>query len=271
MLPSLFFDTRPVDSFDALLSMFDGKAFASPFRSTVPLVALVKDAWRLLETVLDGCGVGGDLSVHFEDKVASRKGRGNPSQTDAMVLTDRVAVALEAKWTEPRYETVAVRLRREPMRPSEVAISTAEWRKQQEEHLDGWLELIRPHAAKRLCLADASEAVYQMVHRAASACCTSGLPKLIYLHFAPEPTGNAASTAQYRRDLTSLHSLLGSPTGFPFYLVELPLQPTAAFERIKDLKKGLSSTQQTVRSALLTSKLFEFGHPTIELIGGRLQ
>ena len=45
MVPRLFLDTEMASSFDTLLPKFETGAFASPFRSTVPLIAFAKDNW----------------------------------------------------------------------------------------------------------------------------------------------------------------------------------------------------------------------------------
>lgn len=269
MAPRLFFDTKPARGFNDLLPMFEGGAFSSPFRSTVPLVALVKDAWPVMHEILAICGVNGELSLHFERRVESAKGSGRPSQIDAMVVSELIGVAVEAKWTEPRYPNVARRMVPTSKQINEATASGRDWREGQEELLDGWLELMRPYSTRELSLANLSDAVYQMVHRAASACAMARSPMLLYLHFEPEPTGRAASTAQYRADLGNLHRLIGSPSAFAFYLVEVPIAPTEAFHGIEGLKKGHPSTDRIVRSALRTTKLFEFGKPAVEKIGER--
>ena len=63
---------------------------------------------------------------------------------------------------------------------------------------------------------------------------------------------------------------MGSPAGFPFYLVEVQVKPTAEFNKIKHLQKGVSETDKTVRAALLSERLFEFGELHIQTIGGQL-
>ena len=160
----LFFDETEVDGIDSLLAEFGAGAFASPYRSTIPLVALVKDELPLFKAIAVACGSAVDFSTHFEYKVAASKGVGNPSQTDAMVLSPGSALAIEAKWTEPRYETVAKRLknrvdkliRGDPNVDNVEKHDTAE-----RKNIDSWLELLRrqslkpiqPYAPKfRLCL-----------------------------------------------------------------------------------------------------------------------
>ena len=51
-----------------------------------------------------------------------------------------------------------------------------------------------------------------------------------------------------------------------FYVVEVSLEPTAAFGQIEGLKKGTRETDQAVRQALLWNRLFDFGEPTFEQI-----
>jgi hypothetical protein len=248
-------------SFLTLLPKFEAGAFASPFRSTVPLIAFAKDNWSGFKKLLSTCGLSEDVEVHFEFKVKSPKGNGKPSHTDAMVLSATHACAVEAKWTEPRYDTVEKRLKRkDPKDPEGVNAR---------EFVEGWLERLQPFAMKPLRLNDFSMAVYQMVHRAASASAMSRSPSLIYLHFEFEGGSGGASTDQYHTDLTYLHNLLGQPLNFPFHLVEVGIKPTSAFSALEHLKKGSPETDLTVRSALLSGMLFEFGETHIQTIGGQ--
>jgi len=238
-----------------LILAFSDSALASSFRSTVPLLALAKDDWTTLAKVLTLCNVSGDVSVAFERKVPSPKGEGLPSQTDAMVMFDQGALAIEAKWTEPRYETIATRLTRKDSNGRDS-----------EEFVGGWLELLQPHATRPLRLDDFAGCVYQVVHRAASACGLGRAPSLAYLHFTPT-VKSAATSAQYLSDLSQVHALLGNPDGFPFFLIDVPIEPTGAFDALKHLKKGSAETGKAVRSALLADELFEFGEPHVRRIG----
>ena len=108
--------------------------------------------------------------------------------------------------------------------------------------------------------------MYQTLHRAASACAAAPHPTLAYLVF--RTTGDRAKDF-YRTDLARLHRVLGSPSGFPFYLIDAELKPTPAFEAIRSLRKGEPDTARKVRAALLGERLFEFGTLTIQRIDGR--
>jgi hypothetical protein len=183
-----------------------------------------------------------------------------------MVLSSTSALAIEAKWTEPRYETVSKRLK------SRVAKLVKEDPSNNDKHhsaqlavIQGWLNLLRPHSTVSLSFEDAGDAVYQMIHRAASACATGHRPGLAYLHFEPGPK-SAATSAQYRTDLRKLHELLGGPINFPFYLVDVHLHLTEAFREIASLPKGKPDTDRRVRDAIRSTRLFEFGKPKMERI-----
>ncbi len=260
-VPRLFFDSEMVSSFETLLPKFEARAFASPFRSTVPLIAFAKDNWFGFKEFLSACGVSDEVEIHFEFKVNSPKGNGNPSHTDAMVLSATTACAVEAKWTEPRYETVEKRLQRKDDKDPDGDNAKA--------FVGGWLECLQPFATKPLHLNDFSMAVYQMVHRAASAAAMSRTPRLIYLHFEFAGGARGASTDQYLTDLTCLHNLLGNPTNFPFHLVEVRIKPTSAFGALEHLKKGSSETDLAVRAALRSGRLFEFEEAHIQTIGSQ--
>lgn len=264
-VPRLFFDQEEVADFPTLLEKFGPGALASPYRSTVPLLCLVKDAPSVFAQIATTCGCRDPLSIHFEYEVAVPGVEGNPSQTDAMVVSSACSVAIEAKWTEPRYETVATRLR------SRVAKLERDEPENSDKHtasqravISAWLRLLGSRGRTPLGIEQAGEAVYQMIHRAASACQMPGNVALVYLLFEPSPAKGTAHHSQYRTDLVNLRRLIGDPEQFPFYLVSVTLRPTAAFEEIKGLPKRKAATDSAIRDALAGSELFEFDAPHIE-------
>ncbi len=266
--PNLSFNRRHVDGIEALLNQFGLGAFASPFRSTVPLVALVKDDWPQFQKIANACGCSGKLSVDFEYEVpVPGLSKGNASQTDAMVFSEQSAIAIEAKWTEPRYETVARRLKsRIAQLTRKEPANEAKHVRDQRAVIDGWLGLLQKHSGNKLGLDDAGEVVYQMIHRTGSACATCAMPAVVYLHFEPSPAKGAASTAQYRADMAHLHRLMGNASTLAFFLVEMPISPTVDFSALASLPKRTASTDHAVRQALATTRLFQFGEPVIERI-----
>ena len=251
----LHFDRNPVKDFEGLVSGYGANEFRSPLRSTVPLLSLVRDGWPVLQDILKACNLPAESTLHFEFKVNSERGIGLPSHTDLMVRSGSDRLAVEAKWTEPRYETVEKWIRKPPDPDSSSKPVAPDNR---HTRLKGWIELIQPYATRPLRKEEFSNVVYQMVHRAASACAEATHPQLAYLLFTPLPDGKSVQGKQYHDDLAELHRLLGHPPGFPFHLIEVQLAPTDAFRAIQHLPKASAETASTVHSALLKGGLFDF-------------
>lgn len=252
----LYYNRTPVAGLGALVARYGSGALDSPTRSTVPLIALLRqgDVWRRLVADL---GLEPDeTEVHLEYTVAPPQGRGGVSHTDAMLIAGRRACAVEAKWTEPPYPTVKDWLvaARGSINRSKV--------------LDGWLALLRPYASRELHADDFSDVAYQVVHRAASACAVTGSPSCSYLLFTPRPGGSPAGVDLLQGTLEVFASALGRPTGFPLRLIVVEARPTPAFEHIRALPKGEAATEQAVRRALLGEPIFSFPEYRVHNVGG---
>jgi hypothetical protein len=260
-----------VDGPAEFLEHYTDTDLASACRSTVPLLALLNDDWSLFATTLGRCGITGDLEIAMERTVASMTPGDRPSFTDAMVTSRDHVLAMEAKWTEPRYPVVRKRLTR-------TSRNADEWVRTRDHErnrvfITGWLDHMRSRATVALDLDAFQDCVYQMVHRAASACGACGenqSPALAYLHFSSDALPRCASAATrtpgYLNDLTTLHRLLGSPKDFPFYLITVPIQCTAAFREIETLRKGEPETGRRVRVALRQTRLFRFGELEVQAV-----
>lgn len=239
-----------------VVNRYKSTEFSSPARSTLPLLSLLKDDEPFLKALLGSMDMRGDSNLCLEYTVKPRKGIGKVSCTDLMVISGGSALAIEAKWTEGRYETVKSWLQKGSGSSNRQTV------------LDGWLGLLQQHSTLPLNPASFSDAVYQMVHRAASACDAGNDPRMAYLIFSPGPNQQPSNTRQLQKDLEHLWILLGSPVGFPFYLVEVQISPTAAFNAIKSLQKGQASTASQVRNALLGSNpLFRFEKFCVTKVG----
>ncbi|MGY2805699.1 DUF6946 family protein [Bradyrhizobium sp. USDA 3315] len=199
----LHFDRTPVRDLAALLHSYNVDAFNSPYRSTAPLLALVKDERNTFRKVLSGCEVPMPADLHFEFKVDHQsKGRGTPSHTDIMAISENACVAIESKWTEPPYDTVGTWL----SKGADIS--------NREKVLKGWLALMRLECTP-LSLKEIADCEYQMLHRAASAYAaassfaTRKRPMLAYLKFtSPEMPASAASTEYYVDALALIHKRL---------------------------------------------------------------
>ena len=179
-----------------LIHSLPDKEFRNLTRSTVPSLCYWAAAeTRIQETLSQlNFAYSPDSQLCFEYTVPSF-GHNRPSFTDVMYLSDPVTIAFEAKHTEPRYETVAKWLGETP----------TENRRQV---LDHWLSLIQPFAEEKLTVDRVTNVVYQMLHRAASACAaqhtSNSQAVMIYQLF---PTHDGAHV-HYVEDLKTLHAAL---------------------------------------------------------------
>ena len=254
------FDRKPLDGLMGLFQHMTGKALRSPYRSTVPLLSLVEQNRHAWQSVLTAVGAPIAGTVHFEYSVPSPKAKGNPSQTDAMLISNATVWAIEAKWTEPRYETVEKRISKTEDDGADPRIT-----------VDGWLNYLRPFSSCTLSVDGFMGVVYQVLHRAASVCAVAAerklAPHLVYLHFHPSPLQSSAKTAQYVSDLQDLYALIGNPSILKMTVVEMPLKPTAAFDAIKSLDKRAPESASLVKTALCKEPLFSFGSSRILTLG----
>lgn len=168
----LYWETRPASDFEGLFTHVPDDALNSPRRSVVPLLdfcrfpdeALV----RLNEMVNPELRNASDMI--FEYAVSVQQGRGKASFTDLLILTPEAVVAVEAKYTEPEYESVKSWL--------------GEGKQNRHEVLQGWLNLLANAAGRKIAEADVHRLPYQLIHRAASACHVERSKRaMIYLVF----------------------------------------------------------------------------------------
>ena len=267
-MPRIYYNKTPIVCVDSLLSNFKGKALRSPMRSTVPLLDMALHAESHLMSVVGRCGAEPESELRFEYEASSGSGSERPSQTDLMVLGNSRAVAVEAKWTESAYESVARRLlRRTKLRKNDLSVEALGLdREHQEAVVRAWLAILQPLAYESLTAAGMAGVVYQMIHRAASAIATGLVPSLLYLHFDDTETHLGASAGIYKADLARLYQKLGRPSGFLFYVATQPIQRTAVFRTIEGLSRTLLSTTPAVCEAIKAGPLFTYGAADIEQI-----
>lgn len=244
------FDRKPLFPMREALISYGQDEFTSPYRSTVPLLSWLRHERRMARSLFRGLGIVGDPAIHLEYQVRPPQGRGNPSHTDLMVVAGGVALAVEAKWTEPPYSTIGEWLPTvDPVNGPAV--------------LDGWLGLLRPHAALPLDPAAFAPLTYQMVHRAASACFAGKEPVLAYLLFTPSPRPRTATAEGIGDQLAAFRGALGNPAGFPFFVVEVQTETTALFHAIAG---GQAGAPQVMAALEGDEPLFAFGRYSVRPI-----
>lgn len=246
----LKFRRQPVADFSKLVESFTSKELASPKRSTVPLLAYWACPEERLRDLCANLGVdpSGPHDFHFEFPVPVQRGVGKDSFTDLMVLSPRVAIAIEAKYTEPEYETVKSWLGNPP-RSNRIAV------------LDGWIELIQRGTGVRLSAPELDKYPYQMVHRTASACFPFADQRwVIYQLFSN------TNLMHYQEHLSAMHHLLRDQTKFSFGLLLSPLEESEGYERLKNLwASGQRDLSAPIRYGLLSDSLFKFN--CVQFIG----
>lgn len=246
-LSKCFFNQSPVADLKSLLEWYSADEFASPFRSTIPLLALVRDGQMLLRDIFAECSLPVDPELHFEFKVEPPLGVGKASHTDLMIRAGDDSMAIECKWTEPQYENVGEWLRR-----------GREDNDNRRAVLSGWIGLLQRLATREVQIADLMHVTYQTVHRAASACAEALRPQMSYLRFGDGTAEAGLHREAHLADLQNLKIALGSPAGFPLHVIEIDIVPTAAFDRISMLPKASQATANAVKGALIAGPLFAF-------------
>jgi hypothetical protein len=170
----LYLAHQEVKDFRALVQKMGDFAFASPRRSTVPLLDFWREPMARLTDLSRRLGSSeiNDPSFHFEYPVAVQGGRGKPSFTDLMIKATDVVIAIEAKHREPEYESCSTWLG-----------DTAEGGNRRLV-LGGWLKYINDATGAALSSDSVAHLPYQLIHRAASLFSIGGSERyLVYQVF----------------------------------------------------------------------------------------
>jgi len=247
-----FLDKTELADFGALINAFPSDALASPTRSTVPLLDYWRDPISRLRELAAAVRLD-DLSAAtlcFEYQVPVQRGRGKASHTDLMILGPGAAVAIEAKYTEPPYETVKSWLR-EPETPNRRNV------------LEGWIELIAAASGRAVRVADALELPYQMIHRVASVCFVEARERrVVYQLFGQQ------DNEYYLNHLSALTRLIHAHGDLRVFVMSCV---TAELIELASLVEGWRRTKydmaDEVRRALRHEPLFSFSAPAFLEVG----
>ena len=222
---------------DGLLDRFPVQEFDSPTRSTIPLL----EYWRSPEERMEELTAALRLplprrvELNFEHTVYPPRGRGKASCTDLMVTSAELVMAIEAKWTERRYEAVED-WRSDSANPANRM-----------EVLRAWCDLLERRGANPIREDDLSRLPYQMIHRAASACHPPGAATsrcLVYLLFDT----TTKERDKYLVDLHHLSDVLGSQSLLGIALAECTIEP---FRRLVELRTRWNSGEHSLHLPVL--------------------
>jgi len=243
-MTQLYWGKSEATGFTELLNLIPDAVLASPRRSVVPLVDFCRYPDQALKSIsgVTGIHIGATANLCFEYAVSVQQGRGKPSYTDLVILTPETAIVIEAKYTEPQYETVLSWLR-DPREPNRMAV------------LEGWLKLINRVAGRMVVVDDILDLPYQLVHRCASACHSELQQRaIIYLIFGktvPE---------HYREHAKRLDVILSAPGTIPIFVLSCPVTALPQYHRVVQLwDAGQRKLSDAVRQTLAEGPAFKFG------------
>jgi hypothetical protein len=161
-----------------------------------------------------------------------------------MMVGDDAAVAIEAKFTEPRYESVATWL---GAAPSTNRVDV----------LDGWLGAIEAVVQASIPRGAVIDLPYQLIHRTASVCCVERPKRLVvYQVFGDSPAD------YYGKDLEWLATTIAATEQLEFVVLGCAYRPTDAFTQlVKRWDNGERTLGDAVRDGLLGGPLLDFHEP----------
>jgi hypothetical protein len=251
----LYYDKNACPKISDAVSRYNNDEFDSPLRSTIPLLEFVRQDNLLRKTLAD-IGASSTTSLHLEYKTMPKSGRGNASHSDLVAVSDETMCVIEAKWTEPKYETVSKWLSRSGDSANRELV------------LGYWLELLQPYSSRALSKEDVLNITYQTIHRAASACASKTRPIMAYLVFSPSPCAYTVSFSSIKDNLDAFWNIMGRPSSYHMFAIEVRLAATCAFTERLINANDASTSRKTLAEALDDGEpLFDFQDPRIIEIG----
>ncbi len=104
---TLYFGARNhIQSVPEAVPLYGRKEFESATRSTVPMLDLLIHSRPVFDRIIREIGFLSQYDLHMGYTVGPFGARGKASHTDVMLTAGAESLAVEAKWTEPMYETV---------------------------------------------------------------------------------------------------------------------------------------------------------------------
>lgn len=207
----LKYKEQKITSMSDLISLYGKREFASPYRSTIPLISLFFQNESTLNEIIPDFK---SYECVFEYKTPVQKGKGYASCTDLMIFNNEKAFGIEAKRTEPKYQTV-----------QDWLISGNKENRIQV--LSGWLDLINRRCKTSLETNNIKSLSYQMIHRFASVCKINGNSELMYFGFSLK----SEAENYYKEELKNLADL--SKREIPVKLILFDLEETDSFKNLE--------------------------------------
>ena len=156
---SIFWGNPKISDYDLILDYYSGTKINSIKTSSVPLAQYWKKPEKALKILSKYLNIPiENTEIYFEYPTKSF-GKNRSSMSDIMIISDRIKIAIEAKYTEykkMKYQTIK------------------DWKKEgdsdnRDQVLNHWMKIIAPFSNIESSSID--EIPYQFFHRTASACC----------------------------------------------------------------------------------------------------
>lgn len=219
------YKNKDVSNKNELIFSYSKKEFKSPFRSTIPLIELVFENSDILKEFID---YDNSYILVFEDETKALDGTGPASCTDLRIYNSEKNYCIEAKRTEPKYETVKKYISKD---------------KRHESVVNGWLGLINKKCRTKLSIDNIWDCTYQMIHRFASACKVDGYTEMLYFCF------DLCDRKQkyYETELTKIKNI--SNNKVPIRLILFKTESTEQFRAIE--KQWTDNKQRELSSEII--------------------
>lgn len=250
-----------------VLDSFSNTEVHSYKTSSIPLAEFwMPKNKQFIKKVLKEIGVDEDeyesADKIFEYPVYSTKENkkiGRPSMTDLMIKTKEKQIAIEGKFTEELYDTIAKWLDIK----SEVSVK--------KDVLEGWYSYIEDYCESSKWDKEIinQKVVYQFLHRTASACYKSEKPTLIYQLFYNVFDGEsinhqkhiASEIQSFARDY-----LFFNKQKISFYIVFTPVL------NMKEIEKNYCSEGNSLFVQMKKRNIYKFDEPIIfDCLNNKLQ
>lgn len=246
---------KQVGTFGQLINRYSSEEFDSPTRSTVPSLAFWLDTDNRVRDLCKKISTNTPESciMEFEYQVPTEQGKGKPSHTDLMISWDDTCVGIEAKYTEPPYETVNKWLIEGKDRQNREAV------------LSGWCNMISRVTEKGMSILSVGDVTYQMIHRIASTCSRYESQKnVIYQVFSP----SAETLNYYHTHLNRIRAIMGPTQSLKLFLWVIDIVPSDKYaQMINEWQRNrLLKYQVEVIGGLLEGNLMTFREGRFEKI-----
>ena len=232
----LQYKNKVIKNKEDLMSKYGSQEFASPYRSTIPLIELFFNNESEMEKIIPGFQT---YNCVFEYGTPVKGIRNiDRSYTDLMIYNENKGFCIEAKRTEGAYPTVKKWFEIGNYENKKVILSR-------------WLSIINIRCKTNLVSKDIEVLPCQMIHRFASACNINENSELLYFCFDLKNN----SLSYYNAQLEKISELINRKVSIK--LISFSIEKTKKYEMLEkkwDLRMGKLDLSDEIQHLLLKEK-----------------